>query len=187
DARPTQSRAHPPGPCTHADHRGGFHRPRDRPEHAIPQAETLRPLKRDSVPFRTLYAKGTMTLSLRHRIILTWIPLLVLLTGLGGTSMILLHQLGGRIKLILHENYDSVVAMERLKEALERIDSSFQFALAGREEDARNQFEKYWPLYDKSLETEQSNVTIHPEEDRLVARLTELTKKYRDQGKAFYD
>jgi PAS domain S-box-containing protein len=127
-----------------------------------------------------------MTLSLRHRIILTWIPLLVLLTGLGGTSMILLHQLGGRIKLILHENYDSVVAMERLKEALERIDSSFQFALAGREDDARNQFEKYWPLYDKSLETEQSNVTIHPEEDRLVARLTELTKKYRDQGKAFY-
>ena len=32
------------------------------------------------------------------------------------------------------ENYDSVVFMRDLNEALERIDSSFQFALAGREE-----------------------------------------------------
>ena len=128
-----------------------------------------------------------MTLSLRHRIILTLIPLLVLLAGLGGTSMVLLHQLGGRIKLILHENYDSVVAMERLKEALERIDSSFQFALAGREKEARDQFDKYWPLYETALDKEEHNITIHPREDELAARLAVLTKKYRDQGKAFYD
>ena len=35
---------------------------------------------------------------------------------------------------ILRENYDSVIFMRDLNEALERIDSSFQFALAGREE-----------------------------------------------------
>jgi signal transduction histidine kinase len=128
-----------------------------------------------------------MTLSLRHRILLTLIPLLVLLAGLGGTSMVLLHQLGGRIKLILHENYDSVVAMERLKEALERIDSSFQFALAGREDKARDQFDKNWALYDKSLATEVHNITIHPREDQLAARLAELTETYRRQGKAFYE
>jgi signal transduction histidine kinase len=127
-----------------------------------------------------------MTLSLRHRIALTLVPLLALLAGLGGSSMVLLHQLGGRIGRILHENYDSVVAMQRLKEALERIDSSFQFALAGREQKAREQFDANWPAYDGALQTEKDNVTIHPTEDELVARLAELTEKYRRQGKAFY-
>jgi signal transduction histidine kinase len=127
-----------------------------------------------------------MTLSLRYRILLTLLPLLALLAVLGGTSMVLLQHLGGQIKLILHENYESVVAMEDLKEALERIDSSFQFALAHREEEAKDQFDRNWPLYDAALDREEHNVTIHPKEDELVARLTALTKQYRSQGKQFY-
>jgi signal transduction histidine kinase len=127
-----------------------------------------------------------MTLSLRHRILLTLLPLLALLVGLGGASMVLLRHLGGRVALILHENYDSVVAMERLKEALERIDSSFQFALAGREQVARAQFEKSWQAYEDAQRREEANVTIHPTEDQLVERLTALTAQYRRQGKAFY-
>jgi signal transduction histidine kinase len=128
-----------------------------------------------------------MMLSLRYRIVLTLLPLLVLPAAIGGSAMALLHSLGGRIKLILHENYDSVVAMERLNEALERIDSSFQFALVpGQEKKARDQVAENWPRYEKALQAEQANITIHPTEDELVARLVELTDKYRRQGKAFY-
>jgi signal transduction histidine kinase len=127
-----------------------------------------------------------MRLSLRYRILLTLFPLLALLALLGTASMVLLQRLGGQIKLILHENYDSVVAMERLKEALERIDSSFQFALAEREKEAEDQFDKNWVEYDKALDKEEHNVTIHPREDELVERLRALTKQYRAQGKQFY-
>jgi hypothetical protein len=58
-----------------------------------------------------------MTLSLRSRIFLTLAPLLVLLAILGSAGAWLLYHLGGRIDVILRENYESVIAMERLNEA----------------------------------------------------------------------
>src|SRR5262245_57407335 len=101
-----------------------------------------------------------MTFSLRRRILLTLAPLLALLAALGGAGFVLLRQLGGRTDLILRENFDSVRAMYRLNEALERIDSAFQFALSGREDDARRQYQDSWPRYDEQLRAEQHNVTL---------------------------
>src|SRR5262249_29695041 len=97
----------------------------------------------------------------------------------------LLHQLGGRIDAILRENYDSVIYMERLKEALERIDSSFTFALAGQEDKARQQYQEQWGPYQENLRKEQDNLTI-PGESELVDRLAALSKIYRRLGDAFY-
>jgi signal transduction histidine kinase len=77
--------------------------------------------------------------------------------------------------------------MERLGEALERIDSSFAFALAGREREreARRQYQEQWEAFRTYLEKEQNNVTL-PGEQELVDRLTELGRSYRLQGDAFY-
>src|SRR3954466_11652678 len=98
-----------------------------------------------------------MTLSLRRRILLTLTPLLVLLAVLGGAGVGLLSYLGNRINAILRENYDSVRAMEQLNEAVERIDSSFQFALAGKENQARTSFDDNWEVLDQQLEVEKHN------------------------------
>ena len=103
-----------------------------------------------------------MALALRHRLVLTVVPLLALTAILGAAGLALLHRLGGRIDVILRENYDSVLAMERLNEALERIDSSFQFALTGakqQEQKARRQYAENWQPFLKSLETERNNIT----------------------------
>ena len=126
-----------------------------------------------------------MTLSLRARILLTLLPLLALLAGLGGSAAVLLHRLGGRIDGILRENYDSVIYMVRLKEALERIDSTYTFALLGEEKKARDEYRAQWIAYDESLKKEQGNITA-PGETDLVERLTRLTRRYRQQGDAFY-
>jgi signal transduction histidine kinase len=126
-----------------------------------------------------------MTLSLRARIVLTLITLLVMPAVVGGTAVFLLDRLSLRIDAILRENYDSVIYMERLNEALERIDSSFQFALAGEEDKARKQYADNWPPYLKNLEKEQGNITIEGEGE-LVAQLTDLTNRYRRLGEAFY-
>jgi signal transduction histidine kinase len=77
--------------------------------------------------------------------------------------------------------------MFRLNEAVERIDSSFQFALAGRETDAAHQFATNWVLFDEQFGIEANNITIHPAEDDLVARLRDLRADYRARGRRFYD
>ena len=125
-----------------------------------------------------------MTLSLRQRLFLTLLPILVLLAVLGSAGAVLLYHLGDSINEILRENYDSVRAMWRLNEAVERIDSSFQFALAGQPEKARQQYTESWPAYDQALDKERENITL-PGEGALVAELTEQTRHYRRQGDLF--
>jgi PAS domain S-box-containing protein len=116
---------------------------------------------------------------------LTLLPLLGLLVALGGSAAVLIHRLGGRADLILRENYRSVLYMERLKEALERIDSSYAFALAGQEEKAKTQYREQWLPFRDNLGLEQDNITL-PGEGELVEELTALTEKYRRIGNVFY-
>ncbi len=136
-------------------------------------------------------------LTLRRRIFLTLLPLLILIAILGSAGVLLLHRLGGSISVILWENYESVVAMQELTEALERIDSSFQFMLVARgledpkerqelETRARTEFETNWERYRAALGKEQGNITILPREEECVTRLVELTRQYREQGDNFF-
>lgn len=127
-----------------------------------------------------------MGTSLRRRILLLLAPLLLVVTVQGGASIWLLHYLGGQIDLILRENFDSVRAMERLTEALERIDSSFQFALAGREEAARRDYQDNWKEAEKQYEIEKHNITIYPEEPLLVEQLGRFKEQYRGLGDRFF-
>jgi signal transduction histidine kinase len=113
------------------------------------------------------------------------IPLFALLVVLGATGTILISRLGDKIGQILRENYDSVIYMRDLNEALERIDSSFQFALAGREKESFKQYEANWKLYDAALSKEQHNITL-PAEGKLVDNLTTRSEDYRHQGEDFF-
>ncbi len=128
-----------------------------------------------------------MALSLRRRILLTVAPLLLLITGLGLAGALLLVRLGQRSDAILRENYDSIRAINRLNEAAERIDSSFHLALAGKEEAARAAYRANWAEYRKQLAIEENNITILPDEPRLVAELRRLSDDYEQQGKRFFD
>jgi NtrC-family two-component system sensor histidine kinase KinB len=125
-------------------------------------------------------------MSLRLRLVLALAPLAVLLAVLGVVGGVQLHRAGDRIDAILRENYVSVQAMFRLNEAAERIDSSFQFALAGREADAARLYAANWPAFDDQFATQAGNVTIRPAEDGLVARLATLRAEYRRRGERFY-
>lgn len=99
-----------------------------------------------------------MTLSLRQRILLTVAPLLLLLAGLGVTGAVLLIRLGQRSDAILRENYDSVRAMDRLKQAVLVND---------------------WAEIDAQFRIEKNNITIVPDEPRLVRELGEALDRYR--------
>ncbi|CAN5492152.1 hypothetical protein BH11PLA2_BH11PLA2_22450 [soil metagenome] len=127
-----------------------------------------------------------MIRSLRLRLLLAITPILLLLAALGGVGTVMLHRTGERIDAIMRENYVSVHAMFQLNEALERIDSSFQFSLAGQGETAALQYQDNWKAFDNEFAVEAANITIHPREDELVARLQALKTRYRDEGNQFY-
>jgi signal transduction histidine kinase len=131
-----------------------------------------------------------MSLSLRQRILLTIVPLLVIVAVLGSAGVALLLRLGNSAGAILRENYDSVLAMQHLNESLERIDSAFQFALNGRHDPnllkkAEEQFEQNWKSYQAALQIEQRNITL-PGEGELVRKLEKLSAKYRTRGDEFF-
>jgi two-component system, NtrC family, sensor histidine kinase KinB len=123
--------------------------------------------------------------SFRLRIFWTLLPILGLLTILGVAGFILLSQLSKKIDVILRENYDSVLYMEKLNEAVERIDSGLQFALAGHEAQGRSQYAENWIILLENLEKEQQNITL-PGEQALVESLTDLTQRYREMTEAFF-
>src|SRR5262245_61841109 len=137
-----------------------------------------------------------MNLPLRTRILLTLAPLLALLAILGAAALALLSHLGGSVEQIMRENYRSVLYMERLNEAIERIDSSFHLALLAdtepteaqqrqRQAVALEQYRDNWEQFRRNLADEQDNITL-PGEAELVQRLQELGKQYRAQGDAFF-
>jgi NtrC-family two-component system sensor histidine kinase KinB len=125
-------------------------------------------------------------MSFRRRILVAMVPLFLLLIALGATGSFLIDQLGKQVDNILRENYDSVIFMRDLNEALERIDSSFQFALAGKEKQSLEQYRKNWAVYQESLRRETNNITV-PGERKLVDRLTDLSQSYERLGGAFFN
>ena len=127
-----------------------------------------------------------MTWTLRRRLIASLAPVGVLLAVLGAVGLGVLWHMGGRIDAILRENYVSVQAMYRLNEDVERIDSSFQFALAGREADARTQFDANWVGFEDQFRIEEENITVLPIEQELVDKLRALKIDYRARGNRFY-
>jgi signal transduction histidine kinase len=123
-------------------------------------------------------------MTLRQRIVLPLALLVCLLGVIGATGIFLLRQVGNRIEEILRENYVSIEAMVGLNEALERIDSSFQFALAGNA-NAKNDYDKNWAVYRENLRLEENNITL-PGEGDLVTKLRDLTEEYRQLGDRFF-
>jgi signal transduction histidine kinase/HAMP domain-containing protein len=124
-------------------------------------------------------------MTLRSRLLWTLAPLIVLIALLGSAAIVLLYRVSGQIDRILRENYYSVKYMVRLNEALERIDSSFNLAVLGQEESARDLYARNWKIYRENLKLERGNITL-PGEGELVAELGELTDNYRIEGDAFY-
>lgn len=125
--------------------------------------------------------------TLRTKLFFGIAPLLAILVGLGLWAIAMFNHLGGRIDVILRENYESVLAAEGMKEALERMDSAAQFAVNGQDERAREQYHMYVPLFQKNLDKERHNVTLIVEgEQEQANRLTTLFDTYLKQSESFY-
>ena len=124
-------------------------------------------------------------MTFRRRILIAMLPLFVLLVALGATGTFLIYHLGDQVGKILTENYDSVVFMRDLNEALERIDSSFQFALAGREEQSPSSTGRIGRSTRSALDG-NSGTSPFPAKENWSSQLDRTLQSLPNAGRHFY-
>jgi signal transduction histidine kinase len=122
---------------------------------------------------------------IQTKLLIGLLPTLAILLGLGLWAIIMFYRLGGNIDVILRENYASIIAAEGMKEAIERMDSGLLFAVGGRDEIGRQQFDAYRPRFDANLKVEQNNITL-PGEQELADAISVLFQQYTEDAAGFF-
>jgi len=117
-------------------------------------------------------------MSLRTKLLLAQIPLGVVLIIISVLSVTLISKLGSNSQTILQDNYRSVLASQRMKESIERIDSAALFLLAARPDKALPQASLNRPLFESELKVQEGNIT-EPGEAEVTARLRALWTEYQ--------
>jgi NtrC-family two-component system sensor histidine kinase KinB len=115
--------------------------------------------------------------TLQTKILIGLLPTLAIVIGLGLWAIVMFYRLGGNIDVILRENYTSILAAEGMKEAIERMDSGLLFAVGGRDQYGKTQFDEYRPRFLAHLSTEKANITL-PGEGTLAESLERLFGQY---------
>jgi PAS domain S-box-containing protein len=108
-------------------------------------------------------------LSLRQKLLLGFGGLLLIMLIGGVQSIIQFRYLGESIDVILRENYQSVVACQKMKEALERMDSGVLFTFLGYQQLGNEQIKKNEAAFEKALDIELHNITIPGEGEKATA------------------
>jgi len=116
-------------------------------------------------------------MTLNRRLLLGIAPVLVIFLVVGVYAIFLFLKLGGAIDVILRENYRSVVASQKMKEASERMDSGLLFMLGGEEARGRELFKENIPIFEQNSDIEAHNITL-PGEDDLENKVQQLHAQY---------
>jgi NtrC-family two-component system sensor histidine kinase KinB len=104
-------------------------------------------------------------MSLYKKLLLAQAPLALALAIVGVFSVVVVSYLGSHSQTILKDNYRSVLAAQRMKEAIERMDSAALFMTAGQRQKGIEQAAKYRPLFEAELKVQEGNITEHGEKE----------------------
>jgi PAS domain S-box-containing protein len=118
-------------------------------------------------------------MSLRNKLLLSFLVFIAALVALGVWSALSLRELGGVSRLIIAHNYDSVVAAQDMKESLERIDSAALFLLLGNRDRATAQFNEHRARFNAAFEKAAGNITEPGETEIIEAIRSDRDEYYR--------
>ena len=118
-------------------------------------------------------------MSLRTKLLVTYLVFVVTLASLGGWSAWRLEQAGAVSQRILSENYESVVAAQSMKESLERLDSATLFAELGHTDRAHRQLEEHRRRFDAAFARAAGNITEPGEREIIDAIRRERDEYYK--------
>jgi hypothetical protein len=114
--------------------------------------------------------------TLRARLLLAQLPLVLAVLVVGALALQTLRSLGTASQNLLTANYRSVLAAQRMKEAAERIDSAVLFMVAGQPERAAPQIAHNRGAFESELRVEEGNLTEPGERDEAA----ELRRRWED-------
>lgn len=123
-------------------------------------------------------------MTLHHRLLLAQTPLLAALLAVALLGVVTLRRLGARTEVILEDNYRSVLAAQRMKEALERINSGALILVAGDPERGLAQAAIHRQRFEQQLLLQEDNITEEGESE-ATARLRAGWGEYQRAFEAF--
>lgn len=113
---------------------------------------------------------------LKTKLLLAQAPLALALLLLGAVAITTIGQLGAHSEKILKDNYRTVLATQRMKEAIERMDSAALFIALGEREEGKQLALPNRKLFDAELEVQRNNITEKGEKEATET----LTTRWRD-------
>lgn len=119
-------------------------------------------------------------MSLRTKLLLAQVPMALILIIISGLSVWMVASLGSHSQTILKDNYRSVLAAQRMKEAIERMDSAALFIVAGRHDKALPQIAQNRPRFESELKVQEGNIT-EPGEREVTQRLRQFWNDYQEK------
>jgi signal transduction histidine kinase len=117
-------------------------------------------------------------MNLYKKLLLAQAPIAVALAIVGIFSVIAVSYLGSHSQGILKDNYRSVLAAQRMKEAIERMDSAALFIVAGQRDKGIEQAQTNRPVFEAELKVQESNITEAGEKE-FTAGLRSLWDDYQ--------
>ncbi len=118
---------------------------------------------------------------LKTKLLLAQIPLALALLVLGAIAITTIGQLGLSSDRILKDNYRSVLAAQRMKEAIERMDSAALFITLGKREEGKQLAWRNRKVFEEELEVQVKNITEAGEQkasESLSARWRDYRASY---------
>ncbi len=125
-------------------------------------------------------------MTIRAKLTLALGGLALLAVALGVAGVVLLGRLGPAVDVVLRDNQRSVLAMQRVKEGLEREDSGALFGLLGEIARAEALVRANDRIVRDAIALELTNVTV-PGEGEQAERLARAYGQYRAAAPAILD
>ena len=118
---------------------------------------------------------------LKTKLLLAQVPLALALLVLGAIAITTIGRLGLSSERILKDNYRTVLAVQRMKEAIERMDSAALFIALGHRDEGMQLALPNRILFNAELEMQKNNITEQGEQQAtevLSARWGDFTVHY---------
>ena len=123
-------------------------------------------------------------MTLRMRLLVAQAPLAVALAVVAAMSVVTSNTLGRAGERILSDNYRSVLAAQRMKESIERLDSGALFVVIGERERGVALANEHRPAFERELQVEERNIT-EPGEREAAAALRAAWTAYQHEYDRF--
>jgi len=123
-------------------------------------------------------------MTLRTRLLIAQAPLAVALAVVAGITVVTTSALGHAGERILADNYRSVLAAQRMKESIERLDSGALFVVIDERDRGLALAAEHRPAFERELQVEERNIT-EPGEREKASALREAWNRYAADYDAF--